>query len=235
MERISDSCRHYDRNESAYLDGQLPAAVRQRVQSHTVVCPRCGDRERSLREVRAAVQGLPAPAPPADLRFRLRVLASREVARRRAGVTAWSEWRERCRLYMENMMRPLALPAAGGVLSALLLFGVISPQLAAPNAADDTLDVPTAIFRDPTLTSTPLMGYELEDMELKLTIDNEGRLLDYSIPASHRARIQKSPDLQRSLEQSLLLTRFAPARSFGQATNGTIRLRFRSSSIDVKG
>jgi hypothetical protein len=79
------------------------------------------------------------------------------------------------------------------------------------------------------------MGYELEDLEIELTIDNEGRLLDYAIPAVYQARIEKSPEVQRSLEQSLLLTRFAPARAFGQATNGKIRLRFRSSSIDVRG
>ena len=162
-------------------------------------------------------------------------MASRELARRRAGVTSWNEWRQGIRMWMENMMRPLALPAAGGVLSALLLFGMLSPQLVARSTGEETLDVPTAIFRDPTLTSTPLMGYELEDMEIELTIDNEGRLLDYAIPASHRAKIQRTPAVQRSLEQSLLLTRFAPARAFGQATAGKIRLRFRSSSIDVKG
>jgi hypothetical protein len=167
--------------------------------------------------------------------MRLRVTASRELARRRAGVTAWSEWRQRCRLWMENMMRPLAVPAAGGVLSALLLFGMISPQLAARGAAEKTLDVPTAIFRDATLTSTPLMGYEYEDLEIELTIDDEGRLLDYEIPQKHEARIRWTRDVQLSLEQSLLFSRFEPARAFGQATRGKIRLRFRSSSIDVKG
>jgi anti-sigma factor RsiW len=235
MKPISDYCRQYDRKQSAYLDGRLPAAVQQKLEAHLRVCARCSELKRGLTDVQAAVRSLPAVQPPGDLRLRLRVVASRELARRRAGVTAWREWRERCRLYMENMMRPLALPAAGGVLSALLLFGMISPQLVARSTADDTLDVPTAIFRDPTLTSTPLMGYELEDMEIELTIDNEGRLLDYAIPAPQRAKIQKTPEVQRSLEQSLLLTRFSPARAFGQATTGKIRIRFRSSSIDVRG
>jgi hypothetical protein len=234
MKRISGSCEHFDRHQTAYLDGQLPAAVRQKLDTHVDVCPRCSQHARGLRDVRAAVRGLSQPIAPPELGIRLRVVASHELARRRRGVTVWSEWRERCRLWMENMMRPLAVPAAGGVLSALLLFGMISPQLAARSTPDKTLDVPTAIFRDPTLTSTPLMGYELEDLEIELTIDEEGRLLDYAIPARH-SKVMLTPNEQRSLEQSLLLTRFAPARAFGQATNGKIRLRFRSSSIDVKG
>jgi hypothetical protein len=213
----------------------LPAKVRQNIKSHLDVCLRCQEQEHLLRDVRSVLRGLPAVTAPPTLRSRLSVVASRELARRRAGVTTWSEWREATRLWVENMMRPLAVPAAGGVLSALLLFGMISPQLVVRSTPEETLDVPTAIFRDPTLTSTPLMGYELEDMELELTIDNEGRLLDYSIPSSHRSKIQMLPAVQRSLEQSLLLTRFAPARAFGQATAGKIRLRFRSSSIDVKG
>jgi hypothetical protein len=235
MKRLSDSCRQFDRHQSAYVDGQLPAAVRQKLETHIRVCARCGEQNRALRNVRSALQTLPPVTAPGDLRTKLRVVASRELSRRRAGVTTWSEWNDAVRMWVENMMRPLALPAAGGVLSALLLFGMISPQLAARNTAEETLDVPTAIFRDPTLTSTPLMGYELEDMEIELTIDNEGRLLDYAIPASHRSKIAISPEVQRSLEQSLLLTRFEPARAFGQATAGKIRLRFRSSSIDVKG
>jgi hypothetical protein len=235
MKRLSDSCRQFDRHQSAYVDGQLPAAVRQKLELHVRACPRCSEQERGLRNVRAALRTFPPATTPRDLRTRLRVVASRELSRRRAGVTTWTEWRDALRMWVENMMRPVAVPAAGGVLSALLLFGMISPQLVARNTADATLDVPTVIFRDPTLTSTPLMGYELEDMEIELTIDNEGRLLDYAIPASHRAKIQKCPTVQRSLEQSLLLTRFEPARAFGQATAGKIRLRFRSSSIDVKG
>ncbi|HET8548791.1 MAG TPA: zf-HC2 domain-containing protein [Bryobacteraceae bacterium] len=235
MKRLSDSCRHFDRHQSAYVDGELPAAVRQQVQSHLAFCARCNEQARQLRDVRSILRMVPAAAAPDELRTRLRVVASHEFARRQAGVTTWTEWNEGIRLWLENMMRPLALPAAGGVLSALLLFGVISPQLVTRNSGEETLDVPTAIFRDPTLTSTPLMGSELEDMDLELTVDNEGRLLDYAISAAQRARIQKTPAVQRSLEQSLLLTRFAPARAFGQATAGKIRLRFRSSSIDVKG
>ena len=71
--------------------------------------------------------------PSADLAMRLRVLASQESARRRSRASlrqSLRTWLIDFRLMADNLMRPLAIPTAGGFVSALLLFGVLAPRLA---------------------------------------------------------------------------------------------------------
>src|SRR3712207_1384714 len=97
------------------------------------------------RDVRHLLRRLPEREPAADLRTRLRVLASRESARRRSRAT-WSAlyrtWISEVSLFFNNLARPLAIPTAGGFVSALLLFGVLAPMLMSPVAVVAGQDVP---------------------------------------------------------------------------------------------
>ena len=71
-------------------------------------------------------------AVPSVVTHRLRVLASHERLRQmvRASVSArMRHMADSVSLFMDNMMRPVALPFGGGLLSAVLLFGILAPGL----------------------------------------------------------------------------------------------------------
>jgi Putative zinc-finger len=235
MKRSID-CTDFDKHESAYLDGQLSVDNRQKVSAHLRVCVSCRDRARRMTELRRVMRAMPARSTPADLRTRLHILASREIARRRERTNWWQERRQRMRLWMHDLMRPLALPAAGGVLSAILLFGTIGPYLLLPGVAQSAVDVSTGLYTDPTVKATLPVGFEPDEIEVELSIDEQGRMMDYTVLDNHcRTLLAKSESLRRTLESHLLVSRFTPATFFNQPTGGKIRLTFRTSRIDVRG
>src|SRR3954464_14514918 len=92
-----------------------------------------------------ALRSLPRSTSPAGLTTSLRVLASRE-RQRAANQSNWKtqvqNWMGRVHMAVENVMRPLALPIAGGVFSAVTLFSVwVVPTY--PEFAHSGNDVPT--------------------------------------------------------------------------------------------
>src|SRR5438105_4363945 len=93
-----------------------------------------------------ALRALPVPVPPPGLTTSLRVIASRERQRRvsaRHLGAALSALHDRWELFTHNLMRPLALPIAGGVFSAVALFSMLVPTY--PVRAGSTFDVPTVL------------------------------------------------------------------------------------------
>lgn len=176
---------------------------------------------------------LPQRRPPADLDMRLRVLASQESARRQSRVSLRQTvltWLTDFRLVADNLMRPLAIPTAGGFLSALLLFGVLAPGLATSGVAAGQ-DVPTVLYTEASVRSFIPLAFHNEDITIEVTIDGDGRMIEYSLPNGR----PKDPALHRSIENYLLFTQFTPVRNFGQPVIAKVRLSFQSSRIEVRG
>jgi len=187
----------------------------------------------SVRELRHTLRALPRHQPSPELRSRLRVLASSESARRRSRVSIkqlCNTWVSDFRLFADNLMRPLAIPTAGGFVSALLLFAVLAPVLVTRGvgAIDD---VPTVLYTEASVRSFMPLGFHNEDVTIEVTIDGDGRVIDYSLPLGH----PKNHALHRSIENYLLFTQFTPVRNFGQPVKAKVRLSFQSSHIEVKG
>ena len=136
------------------------------------------------------------------------------------------------RLWANNLMRPLAIPTAGGFVSALLLFGVLAPSLAIPPVAARTHDIPTVLYTEPSVKNFLPIGFEGDgDLVVEITVDENGKLVDYSIPNMD----QKLLRMHRSIENQILFTQFTPATRLGQPMSGKVKITFRSSRIDVKG
>ena len=233
------SCSAAANHFPAFLEGDLSAAEQRRIDAHMDTCGRCSAQVQQMRQLRSTLRRMPARIPPAALRTRLRVVASRELVRQksRASLPAmWSEWQSDFRLWFQNLMRPLAIPTAGGFLSAVLLFCLLPVGMASPSLALSVAtltDVPTGLYTDATVKSISPVGFNDEDVVVELLIDDQGRILSYTIPDCPHMR--KSPGLRRNIESSLLFTQFTPATTFGQPMSGKIRLSFRNSSINVKG
>jgi hypothetical protein len=167
------------------------------------------------------------PAMPDGLAERLRVLASHERQRLllRVNLAArFRNWWERFQLAFDNMMRPLALPFAGGLLSALstlVIFASMMQTQAFPyNAGGDVR--PPMIATDPdgqvvdwvgrAPQLVPVTGDVSSDtIAVLLRIDPEGRVADYMVAQG---------EATQEMKNFFLFSRFTPATLFCQPTWG---------------
>ena len=236
------SCQSVQDRLSEFLDRLLAEEERENVAAHLASCPACGARFQSLENLRVMLRRLPDAPLSAALAMKLRVLASHERQRRlsRASFGAWLRYcRERAALQFDNLMRPMALPFAGGLLSALLLFGMLVPTLSFRHNVVDDLQLsmwsepegrlveslpadgaPTWIWTkdspEPTLESADAAASG-DGTVLELIIDETGRVADYSV-----SRGQLTPEMQ----SIILFSRFTPATFNGRSTWGKKLVKF---------
>lgn len=211
-------------------DSPLPAREQQQLRRHLLSCADCAEYSPETRKLRAALRAIPAPTPSGDLNLRLRVLASREASRRKQG-TGRMQLVRRLQRWADELMRPLAIPTAGGFASALLLFAMLAPSLAMRAHSPAGEDIPTGLYTEASVKSSLPFGYEGQDVLVEVYIDGSGHMVEYTIPFASAA----SPELRRSIENHLLTMVFNPATNFGQPIAGKIRVWFHTSRIDVRG
>ena len=147
------SCEYVQERISPLLDGQVAPEERETVLAHIGSCRSCGAHYESMQSVRSAVRAVAGPALPASLHQKLRVMASHEHARRVSRLTMaarMNHMRQRMRLLFDNIMRPVGLPVASGLVSAVLLFALLAPSLSF--ARHGGVDNPTDLATDPELT-----------------------------------------------------------------------------------
>src|SRR5271157_4309903 len=107
-----------------YLDGALGSRTRARVREHMENCAGCREQLERYRKLTNLLSRTAASAPPEDLPLRIRVAVAQ--AREGHGFAGWlAAWRSRAWLVLENVLKPLALPATGGFVSAMLVFVVV--------------------------------------------------------------------------------------------------------------
>ena len=92
-----------------------------------------------------SLRNLPLCVPPVGLTTSLRVIASRERQRlieNRSFGQIFVSWVDRTRFMLRDMLRPLMLPATGGIFSAVVLFSMwVVPTY--PMRAKMVPDIPT--------------------------------------------------------------------------------------------
>jgi hypothetical protein len=183
---------------------------------------------------RNPLQSLPKVSIPRGLTTQLQVLASREALRRRRRVSVRSFsshiWEETLLLF-NNLMRPYAVPCAGGLVSTLVLFSLVAPSFAVNRQIQH--DVPISLATEASLASSFSLHLSDHDLVVDVDIDEQGRVAGYSIPRGQAWA--KDPVLVRNLENTLLCTKFTPATFFGQPASGKTRITLRRSAVDVQG
>jgi hypothetical protein len=118
----------------------------------------------------------------------------------------------------DNLLKPLAVPAAGGILSSMLCIGIIVNTLQyRPNWRPDwPNDIPISLFTTAALEDVSPFSCNGEDVTVQLTVDAEGRVVDYSVP-----RGVASPAELLEIGNLVLYSKFTPAVSFGQRVPAT--------------
>jgi hypothetical protein len=129
-------------------------------------------------------------------------------------------------------MRPLALPFAGGLVSAILLFSMLVPTFSFSFQRTFGDDVPVALFTEPAVKSQSPFGYPEEDLAVEVLVDGNGRMIDYTI--TQGPDLPKNSETRRAIENMLLYTEFTPATAFGQPRFGKMFLQINRTHVNVK-
>jgi len=223
------NCRTVQGSLSTSLDRRLPESERRAMDLHLASCRECVRYGRELTGLQSSLKDLPRFSAPDELTGRLRVAASYEVARHQGNAdfsTAAWRWWTRARLAVRDMMRPLAVPAAGGLLSSVVCFVMLVGNLGftLPMPVDD---IPLGFTTQVEVDQLSPFGYTGRDVVIELTIDKTGHVANY---ATHG---KFTRDDLKQLGNLLLFTSFAPATVSGQPTSGKILLS--SHRINVRG
>jgi len=200
------------------------------VLEHLAGCPDCEVQLGELARVRDAVGKLPAVAPPAHLSSVLRVMASQERSRLLARKHPFRHLAVQFHLWVENLMRPLAIPLAGGLVSAMLLFSMLMPTFAFQRNLSN--DVQVALFTEPAVKAQNPFALPDEDIVIEVTIDGQGRVIDYAV--TQGPSLLKNHELRRAIENKLLFMEFTPATAFGAPRFGKMYLSFNRTLVTVK-
>ena len=230
------TCRSIHRRLPGYVDGAINSRDHARVREHLESCAACREELNRYHQLSASLARMEPVASPEDLVARIRVRVSRERAlRSRARRIAGRAW-----LIFENILRPLAVRATGGLVTAVLGFILVVQSLlvgiplgAVPN------DLPTSLLQPARLESLapfPVPGIgttgDYSDagvLMLEATLDARGDVVHYDILSGPNTRA-----VRRQLDQVLLFSRFRPQLSFGRPTaGGRVHLVF--SEERVKG
>lgn len=228
---------------AGYLDDALIGAARveERVQirEHLDGCSVCRGELEKFRKLAVLFSRAPKCIPPADMAIRIKV-ATAQAQQRQGWSSRMGRIRDRVEIVLDNVLRPLTLPATGGFFSAILVFVLVFQMIGPGISGAVQNDVPINLMRPAqlvTLSDYPQAWSPEYDLELALphgllvdvTVDASGQMTDYQILSGPRGA-----DVRRELDQMLMFSRFHPMMSFGRPTaGGHVILSF--SAVHVRG
>jgi hypothetical protein len=230
---------------AGYLDDAVTGAARVEerieIREHLEGCTVCRAELQKFRKLAVLLSRMPKSLPPSDLAVRIKVAAA-QAQHSHDWPSRLRSMKDRAEILIDNVFRPLTLPATGGFFSAILVF-VLVFQMIVPGITVRAVqnDVALNLMRPAellTLTDYPQSwSQDQSDLELSLphgllidvTVDAHGQMTDYQILSG-----PDSVELRRQLDQMLLFSRFSPMLSFGRPTaGGHVVLSF--SAVHVRG
>jgi hypothetical protein len=231
------NCREAQRRLPGYLDGAMRSGEHAPVRGHMDCCPECREQLESFRRLMICLSRVNPVEPPADLAMRIRVEASRMDPYHPLGLRIWM----RVRTVFEEILEPLAVPATGGILTALAVFVLLvqNALVGVPLTGVVPNDLPLNVVQPARLESLapfpvpaiPAVAGDggSEGLLLEATLNAQGEVVDYKILSGpHDAAVQ------HQLDQVLLFSRFRPLVSFGLPMNGG-RVLMNFSEVRVRG
>jgi anti-sigma factor RsiW len=238
-------CEKVQTRLAGYLDDALANAPRpgerQEIRQHLEACEACREELQHYRKLSVLLSRVPRAVPPKDLAVRIKVAASK-ANETQSWAQRWQRIKDRTEILVDNVFRPLTVPATGGLFSAIVIFiFVLHMILPGVTVQADPNDIPTSLLRPAELVS--LWDYpestiaevqhpdaELEhDLLVDVTVDAQGQMSNYEIIVG-----PDTPTLRHQLYQMLFFSRFRPMMSFGRPmAGGHVVLNF--SAVHVRG
>lgn len=229
------TCREVGRHLAGYFDGAMPAQRHAVVHAHLNDCSSCrADLEAYSRLARIMADAAPV-APPPDLVTRIRVQASRVQYQPSSG-RFWGH----VSVFFENILRPLAVPATGGLLTAAFAFVFLVQSLIVgipmgniPN------DLPTDLVQPAQLESLAPFpapgiisggnGSGSGVLTVEATLNAQGNVAGYKILSG-----PTDATVRHQIDEILIFSRFQPELTFGRPTAGG-RVVISFSEVRVRG
>jgi hypothetical protein len=181
------TCQNVKGHFTEMLDGQLRWSTRTRVAAHLGRCDDCSSQFEQLSAVKSRLGNLPEIPAPAELTARLQVIASQErtLVLEDGGSRLSAMWR-RWKFRMDEFMRPLALPATGGLLSTMVLFGTLVVTIST-SAREAAYEVPVPFY--PSRVDAIPLPVELRQQSVTVTMnmDGAGRMQGYEVADGTKA------------------------------------------------
>jgi hypothetical protein len=210
-----------------YTTDALDGTAGLTLAAHLRECRECGLHRAEVRSLRTGLRSLPELSVSPLLRTRLRVIASRERSRqalRRNLAARFADLRSRAKLVFDNLLRPIAVPAAGGMLASFLCFGAIVDTLQYNPMWDN--DIPVGLYTQVAIDDVSPFSVNGKDVMVQLTIDKYGVVTDFEVPQG-----TSSPDELREIGNLVLYSSFSPATAFGQRVTGKILVNIHHITI----
>jgi hypothetical protein len=231
------NCREAERRLAGYLDGAIRPREHVSVREHLNSCASCREQLDRYRQLASCLANVEPVAVPGDLALKIRVQASQVVPQQARIERIWF----RLARWFEDILEPMAVPATGGILTALVVFVFLVQNIlvglpltgVVPNDLPLNLVQPASLvslapFSVPGIAGTegaPNSGALL----LEATLNAEGQVVFYKILSGPRDKV-----VTRQLDQVLLFSRFRPQVSFGRPTDGG-RVLLNFSEVHVHG
>lgn len=213
---------------SPYLDGRVSGREMHALNGHVQECSRCAHEYAALQRTQLLLASLGTKKAPPDLALKLRVAISREAALQRHSRF------EGVLVRLENVLNAVMVPATAGLVSAVLIFGLLLGFFALPAQLQaSSADVPLMLYTGPQLEQsvfgTSLGSFAEDSVVVEAYVDANGRVQDYRILSEPEG----TTDVLPQLKNLLIFTTFRPALSMGVPTPGRAVISF--SKISVKG
>jgi hypothetical protein len=237
------TCDKVHRRLAGYLDDASVSAARSAerasIRQHLEHCEPCREELQRYRKMAVMLSRVPRAVPPGDLAVKIKVAAS-QAQGTQDWRGRWQRVKDRSEILLDNVFRPLTVPATGGFFSAIIIFvfvlHIIMPGI---TVRADPNDIPTGLLQPAELISlsdmpaTPIMQHpdvQLQhDLLVDVVVDAQGQMSTYNIIDG-----PDTPSVRHHLDQVLLFSRFRPMLSFGRPTpGGHVVLSF--SSVHVRG
>jgi hypothetical protein len=206
------TCQSARQKLAAYSEDSLSPREASALRRHLIGCEACHQEYEYGERLASPLRELDSVMPPPLFATSIRLRLFSQIR-----MTLWERWQVR----LSNLMRPVALPAAGGLLSALILFGAFLPLLSVSRSSALIKDVPTMLITGPRFMQASPFEID-EDLLIEAWIDERGKVASFEVlnPA------QSTPAWEETIRirsgNVLLTTLFEPATRFGQPIAGKI-------------
>ena len=231
------NCNQAQRRLPGYFDGAIPSRDHGRVREHIESCDGCRNLLEGYRRLEVALANVEPVRPPADLAARIRVSAAKTESPWQFVRRIWA----RAAMVFEDVLEPLAVPATGGVVTALVVFALLVQNIlvGVPMGGVVANDLPLNLVQPARLESLapfPVPVVIATDgrpgsglLLVEATLNAQGRVVSYKILSG------PSDDAsQHQLDQLLLFSRFRPQTNFGLPKDGG-RVVLNFSAVRVRG
>jgi hypothetical protein len=214
-----ESCVEIRNHFSDYLDDLCTQEARKSIRYHLSFCDVCQEQLEQWQSVQEELRALPRRQVSPELALRLRVQMSHRLHRNPLS-DLW--------VRLENALKPLLIPATGGVLTAVICFCLFMGSRVVP--ITDTPDVTVQLVQPARVQELAPMDFNSGDTGLVLVIpiNAKGRVKGYRVLSG-----EHSPELMQRLDRMIYFSVYQPATLFGKPTDGEVVLSLRR--ITVRG